>query len=346
MRRKGLLLAGVLALALATAALCGGCYFHLGSIELGRTDEEIQRDDYLDSLHDAAAAEGQMLVWISNDEDELFRLCKNFVDEEKLQLSYKVIAPEEALAELTANPGQPPVDLWLGVDLATLAQLRDEGYLGDYDAYLSDNLLSDRFREAGGGWYGAYLYPVGIMADRKALRRANLPLPQEWQDLLDPVYAGAVALPNPESNGGRTLLATLALLMGEAEAQAYLDGLAANGAVYTKGEATPSNLIASGEAMIAVGDLSGGVQHILNGDALELIVPESGSGGRLATVALLKDCAHPQFAARFIEFTLQGEWFSQLAAGNHYPLAVTAPAEQPYDEEETQLDFTRFTALY
>ena len=59
----------------------------------------------------------------------------------------------------------------------------------------------DDFRDPQGRWCGAALSSFGIVYNRDALARLGLPEPGAWADLVDPRYAGQVALADPTKSG-------------------------------------------------------------------------------------------------------------------------------------------------
>lgn len=68
-----------------------------------------------------------------------------------------------------------------------------------------------------------------IATNDNILSERGIPTPTSYQDLLDPVYAGVVSMPNPKTSGtGYNFLKSLVNAWGEDAAFDYFDALAEN----------------------------------------------------------------------------------------------------------------------
>ena len=128
-----------------------------------------------------------------------------------------------------------------------------------------------------------------IIINKTILERENLPVPQTYEDLLNPIYKNLIAMPDPKSSGtGFFFLKSLINNMGEEEAFAYIDKLADNIKLFTESGSGPVKLLIQGEIAVGLGLTFQGVNELNNGNNFEIIEPEYGSPYSLTNVAMLK----------------------------------------------------------
>jgi len=93
-----------------------------------------------------------------------------------------------------------------------------------------------------------------IVINRAKLESAGVPVPASYRDLLNPVYAGLISMPNPKSSGtGYMFLVSLINAMGEGAAFTYFDSLAHNVLQFTTSGSGPVNALIQGEAAVGLG---------------------------------------------------------------------------------------------
>lgn len=93
-----------------------------------------------------------------------------------------------------------------------------------------------------------------IAVNEEMLAEKGLPVPQSYEDLLDPRYEGLICMANPKTSGtGYNFLKSLVNAYGEEEAFAYFDELAKNVYQFTSSGSGPVNALVQGEAAIGLG---------------------------------------------------------------------------------------------
>lgn len=91
-----------------------------------------------------------------------------------------------------------------------------------------------------------------IVYNKKVLNDRGLPIPQTYEDLLNPQYEGLIEMPHPKSSGtGYAFFNGLVSDMGESAALDYFDSLDPNNRDYTDSGSKPIRHVDSGE--IAIG---------------------------------------------------------------------------------------------
>lgn len=105
-------------------------------------------------------------------------------------------------------------------------------------------------------------------------KQLNLPKPQSWEDLTNPVYKGHIAMPNPASSGtGYMQVSAWLQNMGEDKAWDYMQRLDQNIAHYTHSGSKPCVQAGMGEVAIGISMATRGAKLKTQGAPLDVIVP-------------------------------------------------------------------------
>ena len=127
-----------------------------------------------------------------------------------------------------------------------------------------------------------------IAINRKVLSDLSLPLPESYEDLLNPIYKGLISMPNPRTSGtGYMFLKSLVNAWGEQEAFDYFDKLSENILEFTSSGSGPVKALINEEAAIGFAMTAQAVNEINNGYPLRIIFFEEGSPFSLYGVAMI-----------------------------------------------------------
>lgn len=159
---------------------------------------------------------------------------------------------------------------------------------GGYINQVSDNLedLSDfdgsiyceDLRDPEGRYFPFSRESACVATNDDVLAGRGIPTPASYQDLLDPVYAGVVSMPNPKTSGtGYNFLKSLVNAWGEDAAFDYFDALAENVYQFTSSGSGPVNALVQGEAGIGLGMTYHAVSEINAGAPISVHVFEEGA---------------------------------------------------------------------
>jgi iron(III) transport system substrate-binding protein len=128
-----------------------------------------------------------------------------------------------------------------------------------------------------------------ILLNEEFLKARGMPVPGSYQDLLNPVYQGALSMPNPKSSStGYFFLKSLVNALGEDAAFAYFDGFARNVLQFTSSGSGPVNALVQGEAGIALGMTFQAVTTINKGVPLTITYFEEGSPYSVYAMGIIK----------------------------------------------------------
>lgn len=117
-----------------------------------------------------------------------------------------------------------------------------------------------------------------IAINEDMLREKGLPIPESYDDLLDPQYKGLISMANPKTSGtGYNFLKNMVNTRGEDEAFEYFDKLAENVYQFTSSGSGPVNALVQGEAAIGLGLTFQAAQEINQGVPIKIHYFEEGA---------------------------------------------------------------------
>lgn len=303
-----------------------------------KTPEE---KSYMDSLVEAAKAEGELVVYGSCEEEYLAAACEKFESIYGIKTTYQRLSTGEVQAKIEEEKGNPSADVWFGGTTDPYNVLAAEDLLEAYGAENAKHLTDSQYRHKDCCWYGIYKGILGFMVNKDELDRMGLEAPQDWADLTDPKYEGLIWLSNYNTAGtAKLVLNTMIQKYGHDEGIKYLVDLDKNIEVYTKSGSGPSKNVGTGECVIGIGFLHDGITQIIdNGyENVELIIPSSGTSFEIGATAIFKGAAHMNAAKLWIEFALSPDCVNVAKDNGSYQFLVIDNAEQPKEAAQFGLD--------
>ena len=307
----------------------------------GGETKPVEELSYMEQLIKDAQAEGTLVVYGSCEEEYLTVACEKFQDLYGIEVQYQRLSTGEVQSKVEEENGNPSGDVWFGGTTDPYNVCAAEGLLEAYEAENASHLLGDAYRDADGYWYGIYKGILGFMVNRDELDRMNIPVPQDWADLLKPEYEGLVWLSNYNTAGNAKLVINTRIQKyGHDEGIQYLVDLDKNVQVYTKSGSGPSKNVGTGECVVGIGFLHDGITQIVdNGYGnVELVIPSSGTSYEIGTTAIFKGAKHPNAAKLWIEFALSPDCVNLAQDNGSYQFLVIDNANQPAIATEFGLD--------
>ena len=295
----------------------------------------------LDAIIEAAKAEGELIVYGSCEEEYLAAACEHFQELYGIKVQYQRLSTGEVQSKIEEENGNPSGDVWFGGTTDPYNVAASEGLLEPYEAQNASHLLSDKYRDAQGQWYGIYKGILGFMVNKDELSRMGIDEPADWKDLLDEKYKGLIWLSNYNTAGtAKLVINTMIQKYGHDEGIKYLVDLDKNIEVYTKSGSGPSKNVGTGECVIGIGFLHDGITQIVdNGYGnIGLVIPSSGTSFEVGATAIFKGCAHPNAAKLWIEYALSPECVELAAQNGSYQFLVLDNVDQPAVAAEFGLD--------
>lgn len=319
------------------ALLAGAMMFSLvacGSSNTNQTQSSGSSstgNSQMDELVAAAKKEGELVVYGSCEDPYIAAACQKFEATYGIKTSWQRLTGGEVQAKVEEENGNPSADVWFGGTSDPQAICASEGLLEAYEAMNAKNLVSEKFRDANGYWYGIYRGVLGIFYNKDELDRLGLAYPTDWNDLLDAKYKGLIWFSNPNTaSTAKLTINTFVQMRGLDAAMEYFTQLDKNVAQYTKSGGGPSKSVGSGECVIGIGFLHDAIYQITQGyDNIGMCVPSSGTSCEIGATSIFKGAKHPNAAKLWIEFALTPDCVERAAETGSYQFLVLSNAKQP-----------------
>ena len=210
------------------------------------------------------------------------------------------VSTAKAAAKLSIEGPGSDADIVVGLESAYMTKVQE--HMTNVKDYSKLEYEEDMVVES--GKYLIWERQAGsIIVNKTILEREGLPVPETYEDLLNPVYKNYIAMPDPKSSGtGFFFFKNLVNVMGEEEAFAYIDELAKNVKQFTESGSGPVKLLIQGEVAIGLGLTFQAVNEFNNGNNFLIIEPEYGSPYSLTTASMLEGRQNDEDIVRVFEF--------------------------------------------
>lgn len=255
----------------------------------------------------SATAETELTVYTAVEAEDLKRYAERFnEDHPDIKINWVRDSTGIVTAKLLAEKNNPQADVVWGLAATSLLLLKSEGMLEPY-APNGVDMLDPKFvdRSNPPAWVGMDAWVAAVCVNTVEAERLNLPAPQSWRDLTDPVYAGHVIMPNPNSSGTGFLdVSSWLQLFGEQDGWAYMDALHENIARYTHSGSAPCKLAASGEIPIGISFAFRGAKSKAEGAPIEIIVPQEGVGWDMEASAIIAGTPNLEAAKTLLDWSI------------------------------------------
>lgn len=217
------------------------------------------------------------------------------------------------VARLIAEREAPQADVVHAVSVIGLETLADAKVLAPYTPKEAE-ALDARFLSKKAAWVGINAWGSAICLNKDLLARQNLPVPQHWTDLTNPVYRGKIAMPHPVSSStGYMILLGWLELFGEEETWDFVKKLHENMLFYTFSGSRPISMAAQGEIPIGLSSNAFTKPYRNPKIPLRVIEPEEGVGWDAEGSAVVAGTKKEAAARAFLDFCA-GTEVAQIAA--------------------------------
>ena len=265
-----------------------------------------------------------LTVYTSVDEENSAKLFDAFTADTGIDVNFVFLSSGPALSRIEAESNRPQADVWFGAPSENHVLAAERGLTQAYDSVNAD-ALPENFRDADSYWHGIYTNPLAVGVRTDTLESRGVPVPTSWADLTDPVYAGLLQMPSPQSSGtGYAVVMTLIELWGEEAAFEYLADLHPTIQTYTQSGTGPSGSLGVGETAMAL-QFTPAFLQLRNEDfPVEVVFPSEGVGYEVAAVSIIEGAANLDEAQALIDWILSEDGQTQLVINETYFLPVRA----------------------
>ena len=235
----------------------------------------------------------------------------------------------QTLAALQAEAANPQADTaYYGIVFGI--QAVDAGVVTAYQPPGFDD-IPDALKDAEGRWFAVHQGAIAFLVNTDEL--GDAPVPQCWEDLLQPEYADMVGFLDPtQAAVGYSVVTAANLALGGSlenfdPAIEYFANLSDNGLIQPAQTATA--LVQQGEIPILIdADFNGYKLANVDEAPIEVVIPCEGSLAIPYVMSLVKDAPHADNGRALLEFALSDEGQRLFAASYLRPIrSVEVDAE-------------------
>lgn len=269
------------------------------------------------------------------------QIFAQFTKDTGIKVNFLRFSTGEALARLTAEKGNPQVDVLLGGPADMYAAGVTEGILEAYRPANSD-AISLAYRDPNNYWTGIGLIPLCFLTNTKFLEKNKMQAPTKWADLLDPRYKNNLQMADARTSGTATeRIYSLVKVMGEDEAFKFQKAMNANVQMYTKSGA-------GGAMPIATGQCASGIFYIVDaldiqqqGYPVTITYPEDGVSFGIEATGVVKGGKNNAEAKKFVDWVTSKKFAEFIVANkiNYVPTRNDVKTSNPI------LDLTKIKTI-
>lgn len=269
------------------------------------------------------------------------QIFAEFTKDTGIKVNFLRFSTGEALARLTAEKGNPQVDVMLGGPADTYAAGIKEGIFEAYRPANSD-AIAPEYRDPNNYWTGIGLIPLCFLTNTKFLEKNKMQAPTKWADLLDPRYKNNLQMADARTSGTATeRIYSLVKVMGEDEAFKFQKAMNANVQMYTKSGA-------GGAMPIATGQCASGIFYIVDaldiqqqGYPVTITYPEDGVSFGIEATGVVKGGKNNAEAKKFVDWVTSKKFAEFIVANkiNYVPTRNDVKTSNPI------LDLTKIKTI-
>jgi iron(III) transport system substrate-binding protein len=168
-----------------------------------------------------ASEPGKLVIYTAKENDEIEKyLPVAQAAMPDVQLEILRLSTGDLTARLLAEKDNPQADVIYGTAATSMMIFQEEGMLEPYAPKGAETILP-QFKDSNDPpyWVGVDAYVTAFCVNTALAQEKNLPIPQSWADLLNPVYQGQIVMPNPASSGtGFMFVSSVLQGLGETKA--------------------------------------------------------------------------------------------------------------------------------
>ena len=212
-------------------------------------------------------------------------------------------------SKLLVEKDNPRADIIWGVPVSNALVLDKYGVLEPYE---SKNLqkIDKAFYDTKNTipkWVGLNTSMTAFTVNTVELEKRGLPIPESYEDLLNPAYKKSIIMPNPGSSGTGFLTVSGFLQLFGKDGWTYMDKLHPNIAEYSHSGSAATKQVAKGEALIGIGMDYLSLQLEPDNPQIKTIFPKEGSGWEVEILGLIKKEKIKDEAKIFYDWAISDE---------------------------------------
>jgi len=258
--------------------------------------------------------EGSLTLYAANPQGLNDKLIEEFTAATGVTVEIFADTTGKITAKLDAEWENPQADLVYLASWSPAAAYAADGRLLDYTPQFADTVHPEWVGDKFIGRDGSAL----VLVVNTNVAPAT---PADWADLAEPEFKDQVIMPDPRESGtARDLIAAMVADQGEDATWELFDSLFANGLV-VQGANGPAldDVIAGSHAVVLGGVDYSAYSAIAKGEALEVVLPASGTTVSPRPVFILESTQNPDAAKAFADFMFSQQGQTLSANANMIP---------------------------
>ena len=255
---------------------------------------------------------GELVLYSSWAEDRVNPLVQGFTELTGIEVSVVTGGTSELINRIVAEKDNPLGDVLWGGSTSSYGPIKD--YLMTYDTTEMD-ALSPNCIDPDHKWYGFSVEPLCLIYNTKLVAEEDIPT--GWKDLIDPKWAGKMAVVDPTKSSASyaTFLAILeAFGKDDGKGYEFVKEVIANAQGNILSSSSLSyKTVADGEYMISLTTEESAMKYIMDGHDLGMVFPEEGTDAIVSPIAGIKGGPNEKSAQLFIDYMVGIEVQTQLS---------------------------------
>lgn len=230
---------------------------------------------------------------------------------------------------LLAEKDNPQCDVWWNSEFARTVALKEAGVLQPYKSPSAAD-IPDKLKDSEDCWAGYAVRARVLIYNTERVKAEDAP--KSVLDLTLPKWKNKVGLANPAFGTTSSHCAAMFLQLGDRKANEYFQALKANHVVICPGNGALRDRVVAGDLLVGIVDTDDANVAIERGQPLEMVFPDQHGVGAFVipnTVAMIKDCPHPEAAKKLVDYLLSKEVEARLAACESAQIPVRNGVKPP-----------------
>jgi iron(III) transport system substrate-binding protein len=303
------------------------------------------------ALAAAGLALGAALPWLAHAQDKVLNLytARHYSTDEALYNDFsrqtgirinRIEGGEDALFErIRAEGANSPADVFLTVDIGRIWRAEQAGIFAPVKSKVLESRIPAAYRDPEGEWFGFSARARVIAYNKSMVKPGEI---TRYEDLADPRWKGKVCVRSSGHPYQLSLMAGLVSHLGEAKAEQWVKGLAANLARDPKGGDTDQlRAVAAGECAVTLSNQYYVVRLMRSEkpedrkvmESLAIVWPNQQDRGASMNVSgggMLKNAPHKEAALKFLEYLASDSAQAYFANGNNeWPVVPGVKIDNP-----------------
>ncbi|MDZ4784292.1 MAG: extracellular solute-binding protein [Planctomycetia bacterium] len=248
---------------------------------------------------------------------------------------------------IIAEQAAPRCDVFWNNEILNTLRLEEQGLLEVYRSPSAES-YPEMWRSPNGTWHGFAARARVLIVNADLAPEGDRPT--SYRDLADAKWKGRVGIAKPLFGTTATHAACLFALLGDEEAKQYFRDLKANDVQIMAGNKHVAQAVAAGQLAFGFTDTDDAISELEAGQPVAIVYPdrEPDQLGTLFipnTLAIIKNCPHPENARRLVDYLLAPDIEAKLAESHSAqiplnPAVTTKPrVETPRTVKAMPVDF-------